>query len=134
MRIKTYRNVVRSPAAVASVGTAFDTAKRITLDFNFWPSGAPFIGSIASVTVHLSSIATASSLVWRLTRDTAGDEMLVTDTTGAIFNGVTTASDGSLNFKLDFNVALETGSLMYFWAKVDAGTVTVDQVVVLWEE
>jgi hypothetical protein len=134
MRIKTYRHVTRSTGAVAGVGTSMATGKRITLDTDFWPSGSPFIGRLHSLIVQVSSISSAATITWRITSDLGGDESLITDTAGSIYAGVTTATDGSASFRIDLDVALVAGDTMYFFAKVDAGSVTIDSVALCWEE
>jgi len=134
MRVKNYRHVARSSAAVAAVGTAYASGKRISLETSYWPDGQPFRGGLQSLSVYVSSISSAASITWRLTRDTDGDESIITDVTGALTTGITTATDGSVNFKLNYDVSLESGDTFYLWIKTDAGTVTVDQAVLLWGE
>ena len=135
MRVKNYRHPARTSAAVTSVGTSFDSAKRMLIDFDYWPDGASFIGVLGSMNIQVSSIATATSLTWRLTSDLAGDVCIITDTAASFFTGVTDVTDGSISILLNYQVALKDGSSnMYFWSKVDAGTVTVDEVQIVWEE
>tara|TARA_Y100000310_G_C20695021_1_gene825044 strand:+ start:2866 stop:3276 length:411 start_codon:yes stop_codon:yes gene_type:complete len=136
MRVKHYNHPTSSGGPMAAIGTSFATAKTITLDSEYWPENANFIGTLRSLVVQVSSIAGgATALSWRLSRDAAADECLITDTSGTIYTGVTTATDGSLSFKLDFLVALVGGGgTFYLTCKTDAGTVTVDEAVLCWEE
>ena len=135
MRVKNYRSPARTTAAASSVGTSFDSAKRMLIDMNYWPTGAAFTGVLGSISIQVSSISSAATLTWRLTSDLAGDECIITDTAVAIFTGVTDATDGSMSILLNYPTALKDGSSnIYFWPKVDAGTVTVDEVLIVWEE
>ena len=134
MRIKTYRHVTRSTGAVAGIGTSMATGKRITLDTEFWPTGSNFIGRFHSLIIQVSSISSAATITWRITSDLGGDESLITDTAGSIYTGITTATDGSASFRIDLDVALVAGDTVYFFAKVDAGSVTIDSVALCWEE
>ena len=134
MRVKNYRHPARTSAAVASVGTSFDATKRMLIDMDYWPEGAAFIGLFRTLNIQVSAISSATSLTFRLTYDVAGDVCIITDTTASFFTGVTDATDGSISVLLDYAVALKAGSSVYFWSKVDAGTVTVDEAQIVWEE
>ena len=119
---------------MAGIGTSFATAKKLTIDTEYWPDGAPFLGRLHSLVIHVSAISSAGTITWRLCDDTTGDKSLVTDTAGALFAGITTATKGSASFRIDLDVGLTAGDEIYFFAKVDAGSVTIDEVILCWEE
>lgn len=119
-----------------SATTTYATARRHNLDLmsDTIPTGSvPFSGFIDSVTVHMNTIAGATTLTLRLTSDAAGDNTIFGDTTATISTGVTTATDGSVTIKIGAIYGSSSDSLYLFW-KTDAGTATVDTLIVNWSE
>lgn len=133
-RIKRYIHRVTTTSAITGVGTSFATAKKAELDLGMFPPGSPFLGRLHSVIYHVSSISSAATITFRLCTDAAGDNMLVTDTDGTIFAGVTTATAGSVSFRLDYDVGLDSGSTVYLFHKVNTGSLTIDSIELCWEE
>lgn len=77
--------------------------------------------------------AGATTLTVRLTRDAAGDLVVIGDTTATISNGVTTATQGGVTYKIDVDYAHTDANLYLFW-KTDAGTCNVRTIELTWEE
>ena len=99
-----------------------------------FPPGSAFLGRLASLSLQLSSIVTAVSVTFRLTADINGDETLIPDTSATMDTGITTEADGSAVFKIDVCSGLESGDSVYLWLKTNAGSATLDQAVLIWEE
>jgi hypothetical protein len=120
-----------------SATTSYATARRHNLDLmsDTIPTGSvPFSGFIDSVTVHMNTIAGgATTLTLRLTSDLAGDNTIFGDTTATISTGVTTATDGAVTIKIGAIYGSSSDNLYLFW-KTDAGTATVDTLIVNWSE
>ena len=53
---------------------------------------------------------------------------------GSAWTGITTATDGSVTYVLDFIQATPTNDTVYIFYKTDTGTVTIDSVTLTWEE
>ncbi len=117
---------------IASVGNSFDPTKKATLVL---PKNANrnFQVKLSGVWIWMSSVAGgASQISFRLSKDAAGDELLVTDTVGSIFSGTTTAAKGNIVYSLN-NLAVDLSeSSLYLIAKTNAGTVTIDKVKLSW--
>lgn len=68
----------------------------------------------------------ATSVTWRLCRDSAGDHAITDSKTGTIIVGKTTATDGGFAFSIDtaYHRALANGTAgqLYVVAATDAGT------------
>jgi hypothetical protein len=117
---------------IAAVGTAYATEKKATL---LLPKSANrnFTANLGGLWIWMSSISGAAKITFRISLDAAGDEMLVTDTEAdPIYTGTTTAADGSVVYSLNglpVDLSIDT---LYVFAKVDAGTVTIDKVQLSW--
>ena len=118
---------------ITGVGTAYATGKKATL---LLPKNANrnFTANLGGLWIWMSSIAGgAAKITFRISLDAAGDEMLVTDTEAdPIYTGTTTSTDGSVVYSLNglpIDLSVDT---LYVFAKVDAGTVTIDKVQLSW--
>lgn len=77
--------------------------------------------------------AGATTLTVRLTRDLAGDQVVIGDTTATISLGVTTGTSGGVTYKIDVDYTHTDANLYLFW-KTDAGTCQVRTIELTWEE
>tara|TARA_R100001594_G_C4024901_1_gene259970 strand:+ start:1103 stop:1501 length:399 start_codon:yes stop_codon:yes gene_type:complete len=112
---------------VASVGTSFSAAKKSTLDLDV-NYHSTFYGNMQGIYVKLSAVSSATKLTMRICTDAAGDDILIPDTEADIALGITTANKGYAAFGVDLDIFTETETYYVFY-KVDAGSVTVDKVV-----
>jgi hypothetical protein len=116
--------------------TAYGTGRRhnMNLQEDYTGNAPPRLNiRLGTLNIRLNTIVTAASVTMRLTRDLAGDDIAFGDTTATISTGVTTAASGNVTFKIDSLYGNTDDNLYCFW-KLDAGTATVDQIVVNWEE
>lgn len=87
----------------------------------------------------LAGLSAAPTLTVRLTRDSAGNDTIVGDTTASISLGVTTATEGAITIAIDFayshNDVAQTlvNNLHCFW-KLDQGTAQVRRIELTTEE
>jgi len=88
----------------------------------------------------LSAAPIPTTLTVRLTRDAAGNDTVVGDTTASISYGVTTATEGAVTIAIDFvyshnsvGGALPDNNLFLFW-KLDQGTANVRRIELTTEE
>lgn len=92
------------------------------------------IARLSALFVHVNTIAAGcNALTVRLTRDAAGNQPWIGDTTATISTGITTATQGAVTVKLDVNYVNNDG-ILYAHFRTNAGTCTVDQVELTWEE
>ena len=134
-RMKRYMHWVTYATPIAAVGTAYATGKAATIALGMFPPGSSFLGRLQSIIYHFSSLAGgAAAVTVRMTSDTAGDVMLLPDTTATITTGVTTATDGSAAYSVDLDAGLDSGDTVYMMHKVNAGTATIDKIEIVWEE
>lgn len=134
-KVGSFTHTITHAVNLAASNT-YATARRHNLDLmsDTIPTGAvPFSGFIDSITVHMNTIAGAASLTIRCTSDAGGDQTIFGDTTATISTGVTTATDGSITVKVGAIYGSSSDSLFLFW-KTDAGTATVDTIIVNWSE
>jgi hypothetical protein len=87
----------------------------------------------------LSAVPIPTTLTVRLTRDAAGNDTVVGDTTASISYGVTTATEGAVTIAIDFVYTHNSisgvidNSLHCFW-KLDQGTANVRRIELTTEE
>ena len=140
-RIKAYFHPSRNATQVAAVGTAFDAAKNHSHElYTGLPfAQTPFIERIETIEVQLSSIAGgATKLTMRMSRDAAGDEVVIPDVEGTIATGITTATKGAVVYtaQIPIDAGAGAGSTFYLHFKTDAlgSSATVDSSTITWVE
>ena len=126
-------NRVTSSSSVPGVSTSFDIAKRIDIDMDMFPPEQPFEGFLSLIVVQVSSISATTKVTLRISRDEAGDEMIITDTDSVLFRGVTTASKGSAIFALNCFVKVGDSPNLYAFVKSDTGSFDVDYIEIVYE-
>tara|TARA_R110000824_G_scaffold24291_1_gene85757 strand:- start:181 stop:582 length:402 start_codon:yes stop_codon:yes gene_type:complete len=91
--------------------------------------GSPRIsGQASGLFVFVSAVSGSSSLSCVLTEDQAGDRPLMPETTAAIQAGMTTATKGGIVIRIDLRI-YDSEEPIYLWCKSDAGSCTIDDVL-----
>jgi len=121
-------NRVTSRAAVTGIGSSFNLAKRIDIDMEMFPPSQNFEGYLSLIVLQLSNLNAATEITIRLCRDTAGDEMIITDTISDIYTGITTTTKGSAIFALNSFVKVNRAGDLYVFVKVNTGSCDLDYV------
>ena len=101
-KVGSYVNNDLHSGLTIACSDAYSTARRHTLDI--WSdSVVPYSGCIlGALYLHVDTIAGApTGITVRLTRDAAGDNAVIGDTTATLSLGVTTATAGNVTYKLD---------------------------------
>jgi len=92
------------------------------------------VARLQALYVHVNTIAGgATSLTVRLTRDAAGNQPWIGDTTATLSTGITTATQGAITVRIDVDY-IHSDANLYVHFRTNAGTCTVDQVELTWEE
>lgn len=116
-----------------SVGTSYATAKKATLTLQM-PTNFPLAFHLEGLFIRMSSLnSSPTKLTVKITTDADGDEAIVTGTESTIETGVTTATDGSVVYKIDLDYIFDSSDIYVFY-KTDAGTVSVDAVELTYHE
>lgn len=107
---------------------------------NFWEAGdsikttaSPVRARLSALTLNVDNIAGATGLTVRLTRDAAGDVIVIPDTTATFSTGITTASRAGIVIKLDVDYK-HTDSILWCHFKTTGGTCNVRTIEFTWEE
>ena len=122
--LKKYSFTLTSPT---SVGTSFDTGKNGSVEIK--PANEAVYIKPEMLIVQCSSLASSpTSLVIRITKDAAGDECIVPDTSGSLSAGLTTATDATAVYEigLPYLDTASSAASFYLFFKTDTGTVTID--------
>lgn len=120
-------NLVDSESAVAGISSAFDVAKIISINMDMFPPDQPFEGYMSLIRIQLSAISSATELTMRVCIDTAGDKMLITDTTSDIYTGITTPTLGTVIFALNAYTKVKDTSDLHIFVKTNTGSCTIDE-------
>lgn len=93
-----------------------------------------YSGRLSAVYVKVDTIAAgATQITFRLTRDLAGNDTVVGDTTATLSTGITTATEGAVSAKIDIDYK-HTSPNLYIHMRTNAGTCNVKQIELFWEE
>ena len=109
------------------VGTSFSLSKYGSVQFKA-AGNASYIKPEMLIVQCSSTASSPTSLVIRITKDAAGDECIVPDTSGSLSFGLTTLSDATAVYEIGLPY-VETASpaaSFYLFFKTDTGTVTID--------
>lgn len=88
---------------------------------------------LSALYIQVSTIAGgASAITCRITRDAAGDEIIVGDTTATISTGITTATAGAITIRMNIDYKHTSGAL-WVHMRTNAGTCTATRVELFWE-
>ena len=117
--------------SIASVGTTFDVNKKVAVTLSH-SSSKYFLGRVGTLRFLLESISSASTIEFKMTSDSAGDKIVIQNTSGSIDNGLTTTSEGSVGISIDSLLYSETETF-YIFVKVDSGTCNVSDIFVTYE-
>ena len=116
-----------------SVTTSYDASKKATLALQM-PSNFPLAFHLEGLFIRMSSLASSpTKITMKLTTDSGGDEAIVTGTESTIETGVTTATDGSVVYKIDLDYIFDSSNVYVFF-KTDVGSVSVDSVELTYHE
>ena len=126
-------------AQTLSATTTFATARSKELDLSIDSPGVVGNGRsvcrLSGLYITVSTIAGgATALTMRLCRDAAGDVSVIGDTAATFSTGVTTATIGTVSFKIDVDYVYAASNKLFLFFKTDAGTCTVTNISLTWEE
>ena len=109
------------------VGSSFSTASYGTLEFKA-EGDAAYIKPEMLIIQCSSTASTPTALVFRITKDAAGDECIIPDTSASLFAGITTPSDATAVYQigLPYVETANAAASFYLFFKTDTGTVTID--------
>ena len=110
----------------------FDASKYHELSMPFFLENI-FRGRIDGLWVWAESVTSTEAITMRLSEDSAGDKIIVTDTESTMSKGLTTTTKGSSVWSLSLDIAIPSDKI-YLHAKTDAGTITITGVLLTWEE
>ena len=94
-----------------------------------WASTEDFRGVMLScIDIRVTSIVTATTLTWYLSRDIGGDVPLTPTTTSTLVTGQTTSDSGGVVAVINRALTVQNNvypTSVYLWAKTNAGTLTI---------
>tara|TARA_R100000426_G_C4815234_1_gene108138 strand:+ start:747 stop:1130 length:384 start_codon:yes stop_codon:yes gene_type:complete len=116
--------IVQPSSAVVVTGTSFDAAKNMSVSL-------PDNITLSLIRIR-GTFATTAKVNIQVSRDAAGDDIIIPDTEATLAVGITTASIGVAVYEVEANIY--TQGTIYIHAKVDAGTYTWTKTEVYWRQ
>jgi hypothetical protein len=93
------------------------------------------VARLSALWIRVDTIAVGcTSLTVRLTRDLAGNQAWVGDTTATISTGITTATEGCVLIKIDVDYKHLADSTVYLHARTNAASCNIKAIELTWEE
>jgi len=115
---------MRNTSGVTGINTNYQSTKKITLQYTKF--GTAQINILASMLeIQLSNISSATQIYASITRDSAGDEFVMTETRADIQTGITTNTKGTASYRLDIIVRDVTDKVLYLHVRTNTGTTNV---------
>jgi hypothetical protein len=113
-------------SGATGITTTYSTAKAIAL--NYTKFGTSQINVLASMLeVQLSNISGANKVYASLSRDPAGDVLVMTETRSDVQTGITTATKGAVLYRLDVIIRDLQDKVLYLHVRTNTGTCDVDE-------
>lgn len=92
------------------------------------------VARLSALWIKVDTIAAgATQITFRLTRDAAGNDTVIGDTTATLSTGITTATEGAITAKIDIDYT-HTDANLWCHMRTNAGTCNVKQINLFWEE
>lgn len=93
------------------------------------------IAHLSAIYIHVNTIAAgATALTFSLSKDAAGDNKFIGDTTANFSTGISTATEGNVTARLDVDYVSTSSDILYLHAKTNNGTCTITRIDLIWEE
>lgn len=114
------------------ISTTYDTGKAVALQYTKY--GTAQIAVMASMLeVQLSNISGANKLYASLSRDAAGDNLIMTETRSDVQVGITTNTKGAALYRLDVIIRDIQDKTLYLHVRTNAGTCDVASAALTYE-
>lgn len=98
-------------------------------------SGRYRTARLSALFIKVDTIAAgATQITMRITRDAAGDDTIIPDTTATLSTGITTATEGAVTYKIDIDYKHLADDNLWVHMKTNLGTCNVKRVELFWEE
>jgi hypothetical protein len=118
-------SVMKSQTGSASISTGYDLLKKVSLHQDlFARSQINFLGSLLEI--QCSNISGATKITCCLSRDSTGDDIVLTSTETTLQNGLTTSSRGCGLIRLDVILQDVNDAILWLHVKTNAGTLDID--------
>ena len=123
---------MESDTGATGITTNYDVSKAIPLRYTKY--GTSQINVKASMLeVQLSNISSVTKLYSTVTRDSAGDKILMTETRSDIQTGLTTNTVGAASYRLDVIIRDIQDKTLYLHVRTNTGTCSVDSASLTYE-
>lgn len=120
----TYDQMI-STSGTTGIDTAYDTGKAVALQYTKY--GKQQINVHASMLeVQLTNLSNATKLFATLSRDAAGDNILMTETRSDIQTGITTNTKGCALYRMDVIIRDIQDKTLYLHVRTNTGSCNVD--------
>lgn len=124
---------MNSTNTATAIGTSYDTAKAITLEYvRFGTSKITILASMLEI--QFANISGATKITACLSREPQGDDFVLTSTQSTIEAGLTTSSKGTALIRLDVILRDVQDQVLYLHTKTDAGTLDISSAALTYQQ
>jgi len=119
----------------SGIGSSYDPTKGIQLDLGFPLRTGRFVGQISLISVYCTNVSATpkpTSLTIKITRDSGGDECLITSTAGQMETGESTSTKSTAIYMVDGIVSMDQGDVIYLWGHTNTGTLDISEIRITW--
>ncbi len=125
-------DIMLNSVGSSGISTNYDTSKSLPLEYTKF--GASEINVYASMLeIQLSNISSATKIFSCLSRDLAGDKLLMTETKSDIQNGITTNTLGAVSYRLDVIIRDVQDKTLYLHIRTNSGSCDVLEASLTYE-
>ena len=123
---------MRCACATTGITVNYDTAKAIPLEYTKY--GSSQINVVASMLeIQLSNVSSATKIYASISRDTQGDEFVMTETRSDIQTGLTTNTKGTVLYRLDIILRDIQDKVLYLHLRTNTGTTDVSAAALTYQ-
>lgn len=121
-------NFAKSSGGITGIGTSYDVNKKTDIYLSY--SGTKYFNTTLNlIHIRLSSITTGTVVSIKMTSDSGGDDIFLSDTSGSIDYGLSTATKGVVQLDIS-SMLYDESETFYIFAKVDSGSANIDEVII----
>ena len=123
---------MRCACATTGITVNYSTAKAIPLEYTKY--GSSQINVVASMLeIQLSNVSSATKIYASISRDTQGDEFVMTETRSDIQTGLTTNTKGTVLYRLDIILRDIQDKVLYLHLRTNTGTTDVSAAALTYQ-
>ena len=116
-----------------AIGSTYDVSKAVRLQYSKFGTSKILIHA-SMLEVQLSNISGPTKITVSLSRDSNGDDFVLTSTESTIEYGLTTNTKGTALYRLDVIIKDVEDQILYLHVKTDSGTLDISSAALTFQQ